>query len=212
MVYIADRWMYFDATFDTLTCPPFSNFTSLPISGFQTRDYCHPYLLMTIPGAGITQVPEGSGRTSNSLNAYIISPPTGTKTRDPALDVVAVTEAANIVEARINGVACPVVEGRFSRSVPLVLGISSVTAQVQTTDGTFSDTINVYRWSPLPGDLNCDGVVDTLDIEPFVLALIDPTAYLNEHPDCSVLAADVNGNGTVNGLDVSAFAQLLIGG
>ena len=212
MAHIADRWLYFDATFDSLACPDFAHFTSLPVSGGGLRDYCHPYLLMTIPGAGITRVPEGSARTTNSENAYIISPPTGTQTRGAMADVVAVTASSDVVQATINGVVCSVAAGRFTRSVPLALGAGSVTAQVQTTSGTFTDTISVYRWNPVAGDLNCDGVVDTLDIAPFVLALVDPTAYQAEYADCYLLAADISGNGVVNGLDVSSFVQLLTGG
>jgi len=42
-----------------------------------------------------------------------------------------------------------------------------------------SDDFAIWRCAPnyLPGDANCDGAVDTFDIDPFVLALVNPTAY-----------------------------------
>jgi hypothetical protein len=63
----------------------------------------------------------------------------------------------------------------------------------------------------LTGDLNCDGVVNTFDIDPFVLALTNPTAYQTSLPDCDGLNADVNGDGVVNGFDIDPFVQLLTG-
>ena len=56
--------------------------------------------------------------------------------------------------------------------------------------------------APAPGDVNGDGRVDGLDVEPFVDILLsgvfDP-------------AADVNGDGRVNGLDVDPFVTLVVG-
>ncbi len=40
------------------------------------------------------------------------------------------------------------------------------------------------------GDLNCDGVVDFGDINPFVLALSDPAGYAAAFPDCNILSGD----------------------
>ncbi|MEM9410031.1 MAG: dockerin type I domain-containing protein, partial [Planctomycetota bacterium] len=52
------------------------------------------------------------------------------------------------------------------------------------------------------GDVNGDGVVDLLDVQPFVQVLTDQ-GYLP--------AADVNQDGTVNLLDVAPFVGLLTG-
>ncbi|HVP11802.1 MAG TPA: carboxypeptidase regulatory-like domain-containing protein [Phycisphaerae bacterium] len=212
MVYIADRWMYFDATFSYLACPDFSHFVSIPITGGESRDYCHPYQLMTIPGAGIRNVPEGSARATNSENVYIIAPPTWTYTRKPTLDVTAATPCGGIVAATINSVPCSVTDGHFTARVTLALGVNSVVAQVQTASGTFSDTMTIDRWPLLTCDLNCDETVGVFDIEPFVLALTDPADYESQHADCSLLAADANGDGQINGLDVRPFVQRLIAG
>lgn len=61
-----------------------------------------------------------------------------------------------------------------------------------------------------PGDLDCSGAVDTDDISPFVLALIDPVGYAASYPNCDVNLADVSGDGSINGLDVSSFAAALL--
>jgi hypothetical protein len=63
-----------------------------------------------------------------------------------------------------------------------------------------------------PGDLDCSGAVDGYDIDPFVLALTNPTAYAAAHPGCDYMLADVNGDGVVNGYDIDPFVQLLTGG
>ena len=60
------------------------------------------------------------------------------------------------------------------------------------------------------GDLNCDGVVDTGDVAPFVLALLDPAGYAAQYPDCDVSRADVNVSGTADGLDIQPFVDLLL--
>ncbi len=69
----------------------------------------------------------------------------------------------------------------------------------------------------LRGDLNCDGVVDVADLEHFVQAVIDPSAYDDDHdgdpyPLCQQALADVNEDGLVDGLDVAAFVNALLGG
>jgi subtilisin family serine protease len=62
---------------------------------------------------------------------------------------------------------------------------------------------------PLPGDLNCDGVVQFDDINPFVLALSDPQTYENTFPDCRILNADANEDGQADFGDVNAFVEIL---
>jgi hypothetical protein len=63
----------------------------------------------------------------------------------------------------------------------------------------------------VPGDLNCDEAVNSYDIDPFVLALSYPDAYLLAYPDCNLLLADCNGDGLVNAFDIDAFVTLLTG-
>jgi WD40 repeat protein len=69
-----------------------------------------------------------------------------------------------------------------------------------------------FPFVQIVGDLNCDGDVNLLDIEPFVLALTDATGYGSAFPDCDAALADVNGDGAADGLDIDAFVALLMVG
>ena len=62
----------------------------------------------------------------------------------------------------------------------------------------------------LPGDLNCDALVNTDDIPPFVLALTDPAAYQAAYPGCDPNRVDLNASGTADGDDIQAFVDLLL--
>jgi hypothetical protein len=61
------------------------------------------------------------------------------------------------------------------------------------------------------GDLNCDGVLDFGDINPFVLALSDPGAYQAAYPDCNRLNGDADGDGDVDFDDINPFVGILSG-
>ena len=61
------------------------------------------------------------------------------------------------------------------------------------------------------GDLNCDGTIDALDIEGFLLALFDPKAYEIGFPDCRISNADINRDGAVDALDIELFLDVLFG-
>lgn len=64
----------------------------------------------------------------------------------------------------------------------------------------------------LPGDVNCDGLVNNFDIDAFVLALSDPQAYAEAFPLCDIAAADINGDGLVNNFDIDPFVQCIADG
>ncbi len=59
------------------------------------------------------------------------------------------------------------------------------------------------------GDLNCDGVVNFGDINPFVLALSNPAGYAQVYPNCDRMLGDVNGDGATNFADINPFVALL---
>lgn len=67
----------------------------------------------------------------------------------------------------------------------------------------------VHPPAVVPGDMNCDGVVDILDINPFILALGDPAGYAAAWPDCNILNGDINGDGDVDILDINPFIALI---
>jgi photosystem II stability/assembly factor-like uncharacterized protein len=62
----------------------------------------------------------------------------------------------------------------------------------------------------IPGDMNGDGVVDFADINPFVMALADPTGYAEQYPDMDAnLSGDMNGDGLLDFADINGFVFLL---
>ncbi|TWT46235.1 Immunoglobulin I-set domain protein [Phycisphaerae bacterium RAS1] len=62
------------------------------------------------------------------------------------------------------------------------------------------------------GDANCDGSVNVLDINAFVLALQDADAYAQQYPSCPIENADMNGDERVDVLDINPFVARLSGG
>ena len=62
------------------------------------------------------------------------------------------------------------------------------------------------------GDMNCDGLINYGDIDPFVVALTNPTAYDPAYPGCYADLADCNRDGLVNNGDIDPFVALLTGG
>ncbi len=58
------------------------------------------------------------------------------------------------------------------------------------------------------GDMNCDGVVNFDDINPFVLALSDPLGYTTTYPNCNLLNGDCNFDQTVDFDDINCFVAL----
>ena len=61
------------------------------------------------------------------------------------------------------------------------------------------------------GDMNCDGVLNGGDIDPFFLALGDPAAYATQFPNCDPRNGDINGDGRLDGGDIDPFFQCLGG-
>ena len=62
------------------------------------------------------------------------------------------------------------------------------------------------------GDMNCDGALNALDIDPFTLALADASAYQKAYPECDRNAADCNCDGVVNAYDIDPFVQNVVAG
>jgi hypothetical protein len=70
----------------------------------------------------------------------------------------------------------------------------------------FMDDLWMMIHYRLPGDLNCDGEVNSGDINPFVLG------YNQQFPDCDIMLADINGDGAVDFGDINPFVALVAGG
>ncbi|TWT45152.1 FG-GAP repeat protein [Phycisphaerae bacterium RAS1] len=108
--------------------------------------------------------------------------------------------------------------GRYGGDRPAVakLGHADVASRDdRASRGGGSGRIDIRLNAPAPkltlGDLNCDGLTDILDINPFVLALSDPAAYQQQFPTCPIANSDINMDGNVNVLDINAFVALLSG-
>ena len=74
---------------------------------------------------------------------------------------------------------------------------------------------DVAIWASLPqswvaADVNCDGVLNFGDINPFVLALTGQASYESAFPNCRWQNGDVNGDGQVDFADINGFVALLI--
>ncbi len=94
------------------------------------------------------------------------------------------------------------------------------------------DVVNSVAWSPsaatiayglsngevvvarnplmLAGDVNCDGLVDFGDINPFVAAITDEALYRATYPNCDPMYADVTGDGAADFGDINPFVALLL--
>lgn len=60
-------------------------------------------------------------------------------------------------------------------------------------------------------DLNCDGVVNSFDLDAFVLAITAPAQFAGAFPECNPLAGDLNADGYLNHFDIDLFARCLAG-
>lgn len=61
-----------------------------------------------------------------------------------------------------------------------------------------------------PGDANCDGEVNGLDVHAFALALTDAAAHDAAYPDCDALHADIDGDQAVTSADIEVFVAAVL--
>ncbi|HVZ92998.1 MAG TPA: zinc-dependent metalloprotease family protein [Phycisphaerales bacterium] len=78
-----------------------------------------------------------------------------------------------------------------------------------TNSDTRTVTIDLEAVPPLPGDLNCDGVVNGNDCSAFALALTNPSSYASTFPGCNILNGDINNDTLVNAADRAGFCALV---
>jgi hypothetical protein len=62
----------------------------------------------------------------------------------------------------------------------------------------------------LPGDMNCDAVVNARDVGPFALALTSPAGYASAYPSCDIGNGDLNGDSLTGEGDVPLMVALLL--
>ena len=68
-----------------------------------------------------------------------------------------------------------------------------------------------YEEVLMPADMNCDGEVNGLDVDGFLLAWTDPPTYDIRYPTCNILSADLNDDSIVDELDLALFIIELVG-
>jgi hypothetical protein len=88
--------------------------------------------------------------------------------------------------------------GNVTVTVPL---FGEVTVPVVAIQLIGELTVTSYEF----GDVNCDGIINSFDIDPFVLAILDQPGYFLIYPDCSPNLGDINGDGFVNSFDIDPF-------
>jgi len=79
-------------------------------------------------------------------------------------------------------------------------------------DNGESDILRLLVSQLTTGDMNGDGEVNNLDINPFVLALTDEEAFKNQFDADPATVGDINGDGQLNNLDINPFVELLTEG
>ena len=60
------------------------------------------------------------------------------------------------------------------------------------------------------GNMDCDGVVGSLDVARFVAALLDPEGYPDLFAGCNIGSADTNNDGRIDGDDIVGFLNALL--
>ncbi len=84
----------------------------------------------------------------------------------------------------------------------------SVPASASVTFSYSSDQLCTYEITHMT-DLDQRRAAGPGVLDPFVLALTNPTGYTAEFPACNYLAADINDDGLVNAFDIDPFVLLL---
>ena len=78
-----------------------------------------------------------------------------------------------------------------------------------TTAGGLTSFYWASWWESLAGDANIDGIVNGSDIEAFILAILNPGAYIAQFSSC-LLNCDYNRDGVVDTLDMAPFLDTLL--
>lgn len=102
-------------------------------------------------------------------------------------------------------------DGSFMWTVPNVY-TNQARIRVVVRDAVFktgqdqSEADLIIDGAAMPGDLNCDVVLDLDDVPPFTTALIDAGAFT----ECNIDAADMNGDTNFDGADIAPFVDALL--
>ncbi|MEW6249064.1 MAG: PQQ-binding-like beta-propeller repeat protein [Planctomycetota bacterium] len=103
---------------------------------------------------------------------------------------------------------------RTTVGTPSLSHINYFQLHADTWGAGFTLWLDGIGFSPQPhkrGDLDCNGLIDFNDINPFVQALSDPAAYAAAHPNCPFENRDCNADGLFDFNDIKPFVALLGG-
>ncbi|MEW6251005.1 MAG: hypothetical protein AB1716_10190, partial [Planctomycetota bacterium] len=100
---------------------------------------------------------------------------------------------------------------RLVRPAAGAKGIDRLTFRVSAGAANSQTATVVLDFGVLPGDLDCNGLVDFNDITPFVQILSDPAGWQVAHPNCPWENGDTDGNELVDFNDINPFVALLAG-
>ncbi|MEX0886910.1 MAG: hypothetical protein WD009_10775 [Phycisphaeraceae bacterium] len=129
---------------------------------------------------------------------------TGTASLAGQLAVDVVGGGSGMLWQPVNVLAADAVTGTFDDVMAperddLFLTVAYGAQHVTVTPGLF-------------GDMNSDGVLDAVDVAPFVLALTNPQAYATQYGIEPDVVGDVNRDEAIDALDVAPFVGLLVAG
>ena len=151
-------------------------------NGVSVIDVSNPASVQTI-----TQIP----LSTNPVNIDVF---------DDTLYVVGNSPSSTLTTIDISNLSSPVVETVVLPGNGSPLGVAATSTHVVVADDDLGVLVDQLF---LLGDINRDGVVNLLDVEPFI-ALLSSSAFQAE--------ADFNMDGQVNLLDIQPFVTLLGGG
>ena len=100
---------------------------------------------------------------------------------------------------------------RLMRPIAGADGLDTFTFRVTSASGNSNVATVTIDYRGLLGDLNCDGLVNFADINPFVAALTGQAAYQAQFPNCDYFNADCNDDGVVSFADINPFVALMAG-
>lgn len=93
----------------------------------------------------------------------------------------------------------------------IIVDVNNDTAMDVVLLDEIANTVRIQINTPLrPGDMNCDGSVDGLDVGPFVLAILDAPGYATAFPACAIANGDIDNDTNVDVGDVAGFVGLLV--
>jgi hypothetical protein len=189
---------------------------------------CADELCFTVPDCDCVQFPRCQTSCMDPVNgSFTLTFTIQNLTTDPVANLFLFPPVGSGVTITPNWFAVTPIANQFDIRGPYVVTISGATPGqtlcllISIHDAALNECCSEQkcievpaRCPPIivPGDMNCDGLVNNFDIDPFVLAISDPAAYAAQYPDCNILNGDINGDGVVNNFDIDPFVNLISGG